>query len=86
MHKPSAVAIHDSNAPTQKSDNDEEAVAAKQIPQPTIPLPFPQRVTQSKKVEEVEKDKELLETFRKVKVNIPLLDAIKQIPKYAKFL
>jgi len=27
-----------------------------------------------------------LGTFRKVDVNIPLLDAIKQIPKYAKFL
>ncbi|XP_048427198.1 uncharacterized protein LOC125471147, partial [Pyrus x bretschneideri] len=27
-----------------------------------------------------------LETFRKVQVNIPLLDAIKQVPRYAKFL
>ena len=35
-------------------------------------------------MEEVEK--EILETFRKVEVNIPLLDAIKQIPRYAKFL
>ncbi|KAM0963707.1 hypothetical protein COP1_022862 [Malus domestica] len=38
---------------------------------------------QSKK-EEAEKD--ILETFRKVQVNIPLLDAIKQVPRYAKFL
>nr|XP_027088569.1 uncharacterized protein LOC113709926 [Coffea arabica] len=30
--------------------------------------------------------KELLDVFRKVEINIPLLDAIKQIPKYAKFL
>ena len=28
----------------------------------------------------------VLETFRKVQVNIPLLDAIKQVPRYAKFL
>ncbi|CAN6711700.1 unnamed protein product [Malus baccata var. baccata] len=51
----------------------------------SIPLnvPFPGRFRQSKK-EEAEKD--ILETFRKVQVNIPLLDAIKQIPKYAKFL
>ncbi|XP_020202854.1 uncharacterized protein LOC109788523, partial [Cajanus cajan] len=28
----------------------------------------------------------ILETFRKVEVNVPLLDAIKQIPRYAKFL
>ncbi|CAN6687741.1 unnamed protein product [Malus baccata var. baccata] len=32
-----------------------------------------------------EEEKDVLETFRKVHVNIPLLDAIKQIPKYAKF-
>ncbi|XP_021719104.1 uncharacterized protein LOC110686822 [Chenopodium quinoa] len=31
-------------------------------------------------------DNEILETFRKVEVNIPLLDAIKQVPCYAKFL
>ncbi|XP_012458287.1 uncharacterized protein LOC105779082 [Gossypium raimondii] len=29
---------------------------------------------------------EILETFRKVQVNIPLIDAIKQVPRYAKFL
>ncbi|CAN6579327.1 unnamed protein product [Malus baccata var. baccata] len=38
---------------------------------------------QSKKEEE---EKDVLETFRKVQVNIPLLDAIKQIPKYANCL
>ena len=27
-----------------------------------------------------------MDIFRKVEVNIPLLDAIKQVPKYAKFL
>ncbi|KAM1079823.1 hypothetical protein ACFX2B_014342 [Malus domestica] len=46
-------------------------------------VPFPRRFMQSKK-EEAEKD--ILETFRKVQVNIPLLDAIKQVPTYAKFL
>ncbi|CAN6691802.1 unnamed protein product [Malus baccata var. baccata] len=40
------------------------------------------RFMQSKK-EEAKKD--ILETFRKVQVNIPLLDAIKQVPRYAKF-
>ena len=33
-----------------------------------------------------DQDKEVLETVRKVQVNIPLLDAIRQVPKYAKFL
>ncbi|KAL2246643.1 UNVERIFIED_CONTAM: hypothetical protein Sindi_2516600 [Sesamum indicum] len=53
-------------------------------PQPLVTRPpFPQRFTKAKKEEE---EKEILETFRKVEVNIPLLDAIKQIPRYAKFL
>ncbi|CAN6552306.1 unnamed protein product [Malus baccata var. baccata] len=41
-------------------------------------VPFPRRFAQSKK-EESEKD--ILDTFRKVQVNIPLLDAIKQVPR-----
>jgi len=31
-------------------------------------------------------DKEILNTFKKVEINIPLLDVVRQIPKYAKFL
>ncbi|CAN6677823.1 unnamed protein product [Malus baccata var. baccata] len=46
-------------------------------------VPFPSRFLQAKNEEE---EKDVLETFRKVHVNIHLLDAIKQIPKYAKFL
>ncbi|KAM2575137.1 hypothetical protein TB2_006985 [Malus domestica] len=46
-------------------------------------VPFPSRFLQAKNEEE---ENDVLETFRKVHVNIPLLDAIKQIPKYAKFL
>ncbi|XP_071939872.1 uncharacterized protein [Coffea arabica] len=55
---------------------------------PSIPIksnlpPFPCRLEKSKKAE---KEKEILDVFRKVEINIPLLDAIKQVPKYAKFL
>ena len=46
-------------------------------------MPFLSRFVQTKKAES---DKEILDTFRKVQVNIPLLEAIKQVPKYAKFL
>ncbi|CAN6700790.1 unnamed protein product [Malus baccata var. baccata] len=49
----------------------------------TCPIQFLLMFKQTKK-EEAEKD--ILETFRKVQVNIPLLDAIKQVPRYAKFL
>jgi len=48
----------------------------------TIP-PFPMSSSRSKKED---KEKEILEVVKKVELNIPLLDAIKQIPKYAKFL
>ncbi|XP_026399602.1 uncharacterized protein LOC113295484 [Papaver somniferum] len=47
------------------------------------PLPFPRRFANSKKTEQ---DKEILDIFRKIHVNIPLIDAIKQVPKYARIL
>ena len=60
-------------------------VSPNSIPSNNIPpnVPFPRRFMQSKNEEE---EKDILETFRKVHVNIPLLDAIKKISKYAKFL
>ena len=52
--------------------------------QPMIPaLPFLSRFSRSKKEES---EKEILDTFRKVQVNILLLNSIKQMPRYAKFL
>ncbi|KAL5565104.1 hypothetical protein UlMin_028268 [Ulmus minor] len=53
------------------------------IPINVSSLPFPSRFATTKKEEH---EKEILETFLKVQVNIPLLDAIKQVPTYAKFL
>ncbi|KAK8286611.1 hypothetical protein V6Z12_D07G001000 [Gossypium hirsutum] len=48
-----------------------------------MPPPFLRRLAEDMKEKE---EKEILETFRKVEVNIHLLNAIKQIPRYAKFL
>ncbi|XP_075499105.1 uncharacterized protein LOC142537478 [Primulina tabacum] len=45
--------------------------------------PFPSRLEKSKKMDY---EKEVLETFRRVEINIPFIDAVKQIPRYAKFL
>ncbi|CAN6720635.1 unnamed protein product [Malus baccata var. baccata] len=45
--------------------------------------PFPRRFMQSKKDES---DKDIFDTFRKMQVNIPLLDVIKQVLKYVKLL
>ncbi|XP_071917118.1 uncharacterized protein [Coffea arabica] len=39
-----------------------------------------------KTTKKAEKEKEILDVFRKVEINVHLLDAIKQIPKYIKFL
>ena len=47
------------------------------------PTPYPHRLRALKKVNN---DSEIYELFKEVKVNIPLLEAIKQIPSYAKFL
>jgi hypothetical protein len=44
---------------------------------------FPVSSFRSKKED---KEKEILEVFKKVELNIPLIDTIKQIPMYAKFL
>ena len=49
----------------------------------TPPAPYPHRLRTPKKVNN---HYEIYELFKQVKLNIPLLDAIKQIPTYAKFL
>ncbi|RDX86066.1 hypothetical protein CR513_32648, partial [Mucuna pruriens] len=68
----------------QPAEADAEAMADSQShPETTVPLPFPSRTISARKPDS---DDELLKMFRKVEINIPLLDAIKQIPKYAKFL
>ncbi|RDX68920.1 hypothetical protein CR513_52033, partial [Mucuna pruriens] len=68
----------------QPAEADSEAMAdSPSHPQTTVPLPFPSRTVSARKPDS---DDELLKMFRKVEINIPLLDAIKQILKYAKFL
>ncbi|RDY13978.1 hypothetical protein CR513_01020, partial [Mucuna pruriens] len=70
---------------TPKSiEADSEAIADSQsCSEIVVPLSFPSRIISARKPES---DEELLRMFRKVEINIPLLDAIKQISKYAKFL
>lgn len=48
-----------------------------------VPAPFPKALLPLKKEN---KNAEILDLFKQVKINIPLLDAIKQVPSYAKFL
>ncbi|XP_056695527.1 uncharacterized protein [Spinacia oleracea] len=65
------------NEGKSKTESDSVVSRFKELP------PFPSRFSKAKKDS---LDNEMLETFRKIEVNIPLLDAIKQVPRYAKFL
>ncbi|XP_048421216.1 uncharacterized protein LOC125468801 [Pyrus x bretschneideri] len=59
---------------------EEERVHEKKV-SPSIP--YPQRLQKAKKDQHFS---DIFELFKKVHINIPLLDAVKQIPSYAKFL
>ncbi|XP_074301565.1 uncharacterized protein LOC141632965 [Silene latifolia] len=48
-----------------------------------VEVPFPHALIYSKRFE---RDEDLYETFRKCEVNIPLLNLLKGVPRYAKFL
>jgi hypothetical protein len=68
--------------PAQVSPEEESTSTVCEMEKVNAP-PFLQRLVKPKK------EKKLLdisETLRKVKIKIPLLDAIQQIPTYAKFL
>ncbi|XP_031281187.1 uncharacterized protein LOC116139649 [Pistacia vera] len=73
------------NSPTDSTNAKHSPKVQSKVPINTYkpPLLFPSRFATSKKEEH---EQEILVTFRKVHVNIPLLDAIKQVPRYAKFL
>ncbi|KAL4329438.1 hypothetical protein AHAS_Ahas13G0300100 [Arachis hypogaea] len=69
--------------------HDEEGVSLKEpkrkaVVDESIPIPFPSMVKKAKKTLEFYLN--MLQVFKKVEVTIPFLDAIQQIPKYAKFL
>jgi hypothetical protein len=49
-------------------------------------IKIPLFLLSSSKSKKEDKDKEILEVFKKVELNILLINAIKQIPNYAKFL
>ena len=70
------------------SDSEDEEEQTKGEPNPDTyksPVPYPQALNHPKaKISEI--DDYLLEAFKKVTITIPLIDAIKHIPSYAKFL
>ncbi|XP_058217523.1 uncharacterized protein LOC131328620 [Rhododendron vialii] len=65
---------------------EEEKGKAKEVEVPqtfTVPAPYPNRLKSPAKPN---LNSDIYEVLQKVTVNLPLLDAIKQIPSYAKFL
>ena len=70
-------------APTVVDPPKEEQSAKREEVKPSVPPYFPQAL--QKKKNSVNQT-EILEVLWQVKVNIPLLDMIKQVPTYAKFL
>ena len=61
----------------------EEVVIKETVEKISTPPSFPQSLKYKKKALN---QAEMLEALRQIKVNIPLLDMIKQVPTYAKFL
>ena len=82
-HRELAREDEESNTPhvpnTNHKDDHPEEDKSTHIP----PAPYPHRLRAPKKMNN---HSEIYELFKQVKLNIPLLDAIKQIPSYAKFL
>ena len=71
------------SAPVVADPLKEEQSMGKEEVKIRIPPPFPQLLRKKKNYVN---QTEMLEVLRQVKVNIPLLDMIKQVPTYAKFL
>ena len=71
------------SAPTVADPPDEVQSAKREEVKTSVPPPFPQALRKNKNSVN---QTEMLEVLRQVKVNIPLLDMIKQVPTYAKFL
>ncbi|KAG5553848.1 hypothetical protein RHGRI_011652 [Rhododendron griersonianum] len=87
---PSIVQVPDASidSPTsEKSPVGEQPAKAQEeeskAPVSQIPAPFPQRL---KVPAHANTNSEIYELFKQVRINIPLVDAVKQIPTYAKFL
>ena len=67
----------------EKEAEPERVIISEETVKKNMPPPFPQALRGKKKVLN---QADIWEVLRQVKVNIPLLDMIKQVPTYAKFL
>ena len=51
--------------------------------EPTVPIPYPQRLKKNKLDKQFTK---FMEVFKKLHINIPFADALEQMPCYVKFM
>ncbi|KAI5341711.1 hypothetical protein L3X38_009586 [Prunus dulcis] len=70
--------------PAEKHTLADLETVPKQVPERVYeaPIPYPERLKPKAKDQQL---KDFMQTLSKVQINIPLLDAIKKIPSYAKF-
>ena len=69
--------------PVEKENDEIESLGLDDIEQCPIPPPFPQALKLSRKLDI---PSEILEHLHQVKINLPLLHVIKQVPAYAKVI
>jgi hypothetical protein len=90
--EPEADHVEKEGKKGEEGDNQKEGDAEpstvtpvmKEPPRSFVPkAPYPERLQVPKKGGKL---KDILEVFKQVQINIPFLDAIQQIPSYAKFL
>jgi len=77
----------------QKDKGKQVNIEASSSSAPTLEIPYEPQVPFPERLKEPshfgkqgEKIQDMMEVFKQVKINIPLLDAIKQVPAYVKFL
>ncbi|KAL7595942.1 hypothetical protein Lser_V15G29227 [Lactuca serriola] len=69
-----------------KEEKEEEKTSEKKpfiAESKVTPAPFPERLKSTKKERE---ENDIMQMFKRVQINIPLLEVIKQVPRYARFL
>jgi hypothetical protein len=79
------------NLQKEKGKQERTEASSSSAPTPEMPYepqaPFPKRLKAPFHFgKQGEKIQDMMEVFKQVKINLPLLDAIKQVPAYAKFL
>ena len=69
--------------PVEEEKDETESLGLDEIEQCPIPPPFPQALKLPRKLDTAS---EILEHLHQVKINLPLLHVIKQVPVYAKVI